>query len=257
MAMRNPQLRALPPQRPDRRSLEEYCLALQNLEGRLETRDLLLAALLPLLVCLGLRDARLLDLLQILQHCGQLLLHAREVRGELRDRLVQTGELLRLVLHVLLLGGHCKLVLLRHLFVCLRRGLLIRGHRRKKLFEVRLDHLDEADDGATSALRALTLPVELPQDLQREFHTLEALLHLRTVFVEESLLLFADRVRLLLTRCEVRELFREGSHLPLEELGARLRLVDRGCELINFSLFFIFLSVRLLELFVAIGLVRR
>merc|ERR1719162_585649 len=81
--------------------LQQRRLALEDIKGLLEARQLRLEAGLALLERLGLRDALVLDLAQVLQHGVELLLDALTVGGRLGDRGVQLRRLLGLVLHVL------------------------------------------------------------------------------------------------------------------------------------------------------------
>merc|ERR1719201_646277 len=74
-------------------------LPLQDRERLLQALDLLLPALLALLVGLRLRDTLLLNLLPILQHRLVLVVEPAEVGLRLLHLLLETLELLGLVLH--------------------------------------------------------------------------------------------------------------------------------------------------------------
>merc|ERR1719443_1686169 len=123
--------------------------ALQDRQGFLEASNLCLAPLLALRVRLGLGDATVLDLVIVLEDGAELRRCRVPVTRELRNLLVERFELLRLVLHVLLLQRRRYLVHLRRLgilslSVCLR-GLLC----REVLGKVRLHDLQDADDAVT------------------------------------------------------------------------------------------------------------
>merc|ERR550537_1491150 len=110
-------------------TLHQGRLALEDRARLLEPRDLRLAAPLPLLVGLWLRDAPVLDLRVVVEDAGELLAGGVLVGGVLGDGLVEALELLCLVLHVLLLQGPCHLVLLGDLLVLrhrVRLGRLLR-----------------------------------------------------------------------------------------------------------------------------------
>merc|ERR1719281_916433 len=84
-------------------ALHEGRLLLEDPERLLEPRDLCLAAGLPLLVRLRLGDAPVLELLVVVQDGAEFSVRRLPVGSHLGDGLVQRGELLRLVLHILLL----------------------------------------------------------------------------------------------------------------------------------------------------------
>merc|ERR1740121_1087725 len=102
-------------------------LLVQDAEGLLQTSELGLESGLPFFVGLRLLVALAMELLQVLLHSIQLLLHARAVRRRLGRGLVQTLGLLGLVLDVLILRRLFDFVLLGLVVVRVLGGLLIRG----------------------------------------------------------------------------------------------------------------------------------
>merc|ERR1719161_534107 len=139
-----------PPENARARALlHQGRLALEYCERLFEASDLGLTPLLPLLIRLRLGDAALLDLLVILEDARELLAGEVLVGGVLADGLVERLELLRLVLHVLLLQGPRDLVLLRDLLVLRLRIRLIRLLLGKILGEVRFHDLEDVDDAST------------------------------------------------------------------------------------------------------------
>mmetsp|Transcript_6604 Transcript_6604/g.15166 ORF Transcript_6604/g.15166 Transcript_6604/m.15166 type:complete len:619 (+) Transcript_6604:125-1981(+) len=251
----------MPPHRPQPTGpLQEHGLALENVQSLLEALDLRLAAALHLLV----RSDRLVALgVEALQHGlhgVQLLLHARAVRLALGGLLVTVGGLLCLVLQVLLLVGPVDRVLLGGVVVLCDGGLLGGNHLRQELREVRLDNLEKAYDAGARALGRhvrLVLRVVLAQDLQRQLHALEALLHLRAALVVDRLLVRADLVHLGLRLGELRERLLQGGHLALQLCRAGGPLVDLGAQLLDLRNLVRFLLLVLAQLLVAIGLVVR
>merc|ERR1719231_345455 len=99
------------------RALQENSLTLENLEGLLESCNLSLAACNAIRVRLSLGDAACLDALVVLVDGVQLGLHTSPVSIGIGGVLVQSLELLGLVLDTLLLGGHGDGVLLGFLFI--------------------------------------------------------------------------------------------------------------------------------------------
>merc|ERR1719221_2479514 len=93
-------------------ALREGRLAVKDRKRLLEALDLRLALTLTLLVRLRLRNAPLLDLPIVLHDGAQLRVCRVAVRRELADSLVQTHELLRLVLYILSFDCLCHCVLL-------------------------------------------------------------------------------------------------------------------------------------------------
>merc|ERR1719199_123539 len=85
--------------------LQECSFALENRQSILQACDLCLSPLLPLLISLGLGNALILNLLIVLEHCIKLGLNAVTITSELCNSFVESGELLRLVLDILLLRG--------------------------------------------------------------------------------------------------------------------------------------------------------
>merc|ERR1719401_115114 len=139
--------------------LDQHSLALQDLQRRLEARDLRLAAALGLSVRFDLLVALLVQALQHGLHGVELLLHALAVRLGLGRLLVPVLELLGLVLDVLVLVRFLQGVLLGLLLVLGHGGLLRGDDLREVLREVALDDLEEADDaGARSLGRRVGLP---------------------------------------------------------------------------------------------------
>merc|ERR1711933_349518 len=86
-------------------ALHEGRLVLEHRQRLLQALDLSIPAPLPLLVGLGLRDAPLLDLGVVLKHSGKLCVLGLTITGHVCDALVRGLELLRLVLHILVLHG--------------------------------------------------------------------------------------------------------------------------------------------------------
>merc|ERR1719373_35787 len=107
-------------------------LLLEDGERLLEALDLCGAAALPLLVGPRLRDAALLDLGVVLQNGRELRVRRLAIAAVVRHCLVQALELLRHVLHVLILQGLGYLVLLRH-GVILRLRVVLLGLLGRKV----------------------------------------------------------------------------------------------------------------------------
>merc|ERR1719163_638062 len=248
------------PQRPRRRALLQQRGTLQDRERFLEAGDLCFAPSLPLLIGLDLLVAHLVQLLEVLVERVQLRRDALGVRRELPHRLVEGRGLFCLVLHVLLLCGLRDLVLLRLLLVGRRRGLLCRDHLRQELGKIGFDHLEETDDTTAGTLRrCVSLPlrsVVLSEDLQRQLHALDTLLHLRPVCVVRRLLLCAQLVHLCLRRREVCKLFLKRRYLLLQLRRGGLCLVNLRGELLVLRLLVVLLRISLRELLVAVRLVR-
>merc|ERR1719316_1858200 len=112
-------------------------LLLEDLERLLEARNLRLAALLPLLVGLGLRNADGLELLPVLLDGIELLLGAADVLLQTLEERLRFLLVLRLVLDLRLLRLRGDLVLRRLLLVDLHRLVLRRLALGEELREVR------------------------------------------------------------------------------------------------------------------------
>merc|ERR1719158_1283592 len=86
-------------------SLDKCSLVLQDFECLLKAVDLSLAAGLALCVGLNLIGALLVERLQVLVDCGELVLDSRSLRSQFANLLIEIRERLGLVLHIRLLGG--------------------------------------------------------------------------------------------------------------------------------------------------------
>mmetsp|Transcript_53359 Transcript_53359/g.157142 ORF Transcript_53359/g.157142 Transcript_53359/m.157142 type:complete len:719 (+) Transcript_53359:132-2288(+) len=240
--------------------LQEGGLALQGLQRLLESGDLLLPALLALLVGLRLRDTLLGELGVVLHHRSQLRVDAVAVGRELGGVLGEGLGLLGLVGHVRVLGRGGELVLLGGLLVGGLGRLLLGDHVREALREVRLGHLEHADDVRPGAVRGLVLGVlgvVVAEDLQGHLDALDALLQLRAALLVLGLLLRADLVHLGLGLRDLRELLLEDGDLLLELRGQGARLVDLGRQLLDLVLLVLLLRAGLAHLLVAVRLLLR
>merc|ERR1719356_2410556 len=150
--------------------LEKRRLALEDVEGLPQPRDLGRAALRDLLVAGGHLVARFVQLLQLLLYGRELLLGGLLVRRSLRSSLVKIFRLLRLIFDILLFLSSQDLVLFGHLLVLGLGGLLLAGRLREALLEVGQAPLQQADYAAPCAIRrdvVRVLSVILPQNLER------------------------------------------------------------------------------------------
>mmetsp|Transcript_15997 Transcript_15997/g.40226 ORF Transcript_15997/g.40226 Transcript_15997/m.40226 type:complete len:310 (+) Transcript_15997:2-931(+) len=239
--------------------LDEGRLALQGVQGRLQTGNLGLAVCL--LVRIGLRDLRALglDLREVLEDGIQLRLNVEAVRGECSRFLVEEGRLLDLVLHILLLRHLLDRIVLRLLLIG-REGGLFGGHDLGEvLAEVALDNLQEADDagaGARGRDVRRVLGVVVVQDLQRQLNAVEALLQVGLGGRVHRVLLSAQFVHLGLGVHELRQGALKHGHLLLERRGLGGHLVDLRGELLHLGRLLGLLRIRFRELLVTIHLVR-
>merc|ERR1719375_1746383 len=126
--------------------LKQDSFAIQDGESLFQARNLVLAALLALGVRLGLSNAALLNALVVLVHSIQLGLHTRAVGIRLRSGFVEALCFLGLVLHVLVLGSCCDLILLGCSLVLTDGSLLGCVHLCKSLCEIRFADFEKADD---------------------------------------------------------------------------------------------------------------
>merc|ERR1719313_2955791 len=230
------------------RSLLEECdiLAVEDAKRLLERLDLLLAACDAVLIADTRVHAGRLQLVVVRESCVELLLRALKIRLFRSQRCLLVDLLRGLVLHVLRV---CRTVdgrLARELVERLLRLSLRRLRVRLKASEVRLDHLEHADDATVLGLHTR---VGLIEDL-RLLLALEERRRLRRLLVE----LFQNRERLrngrlsldgVLDRLLVRRLLlladgRRLSHglVDLGNLGREIRdllreLRDRGAELVD------------------------
>merc|ERR1719258_79244 len=124
---------------------------LEDLQRVLEARNLRLAALLALLVRLGLRNALGLQLLPVLVDRVELLLGPADVLLQALKEGLGLLLVLRLVLDLRLLRLRRDLVLGRLLLVDLDRLILGRLALREQLREVGFNDLEHADDTRSSA----------------------------------------------------------------------------------------------------------
>merc|ERR1719356_443724 len=239
--------------------LEQRRLALEDVEGLPQPRDLRRAGLLRLLVGGGHLVALFVQLLQLLLYGGELILRGLLVRRGLRDGLVQVLRLLRLVLDVLLLLSSQDLVLFGLLLVLGLGGFLLAGRLREALLEVGQAHLQEADYAAPCALRRAVvrvLGVVFPQNLECRLDAGDAELQVRLDLFVVLLLLVAYFVQLGLGRHDLLQLLLQRSNLLLQlrRLGA-VRVDLRG-KLLDLQGPLVFLLASVLELFITIRLVR-
>merc|ERR1712151_612887 len=128
-------------------------LILEDGQCFLQSLDLCLAPSLARGISLRLGNAPILDLAVVIHDCSVLCVSGVEIPGVLGHSVVLSLRLLRLVLHILILGGFGHGVLLRDLLVfglsiCLLRLLLgqVGG-------EIGLAHLQDVDDALACSLR--------------------------------------------------------------------------------------------------------
>mmetsp|Transcript_68218 Transcript_68218/g.202990 ORF Transcript_68218/g.202990 Transcript_68218/m.202990 type:complete len:202 (+) Transcript_68218:82-687(+) len=193
-------VRPAAPEGPPRLLLNQGSLAFQDRERLLQAGQFCFTASLALLVGLRLRHALLVQCLEGLEHCVELLLHPGAVGAGLRDELVEVRRSLALILDILVLGRLLDGVLLG-LGVVRGSCALLRGSGfGQRLREVRLTDLYQADDAGASALSlrviAARLAVVLAQDLESELHARETLLQVRLVLRVVRVLLAPDLVHL-------------------------------------------------------------
>mmetsp|Transcript_23547 Transcript_23547/g.65183 ORF Transcript_23547/g.65183 Transcript_23547/m.65183 type:complete len:286 (-) Transcript_23547:452-1309(-) len=205
--------------------LEQGRLALQDLEGLLQTCEFGLEPRLALPEGLGPSYALLLERLQVLEDRVQFRLSAGAVRGGLCHGLVQACCLHSLVLSILFLGRLLDLVLLGLLVIGCLRSVLRGRHLNQPLREIGLNHLEEADDSAPGSLGRLMrlggiLRVVLAQQLQRQLHALETTLHVRLPLGVIGLLLLAQLIHLGLRFGKLGECLLQGCNLRLQLRGA-------------------------------------
>merc|ERR1719453_796760 len=123
-------------------------LALQDCESLLQSRYFLFATPLSLLVRLRFRDATFFQLAVVLVYTRQLSVCCFEIRRQLSNIFVQSFKLLSLVLHILLQGRGCNLVLFRRLLVSIGSTSFLCLLLGKIAGEIRLTHLQDAYDAA-------------------------------------------------------------------------------------------------------------
>merc|ERR1719375_2978243 len=254
-------------------------LLLEDGQRLLQARNLLLAALLALLVRLGLRHALGLQLLPVLEDRPELRLRGAEVRLGLLQVRLGLLLVLVLVLHLGRLRRRGDAVVLGDRVVLLLGLVLGRGALGEHLREVALGHLEHADDtaggaGALGVLRerhgraevagvvaaleqlrgVVLLRVVVAENLQRHLHTLQALLEVALRLRPGRLLGRADLVRGLLLRRDLPELLLEHAHLLLELRDLRRGLVDLRGQVVHLTLLVVALRLGLGHLLVAEGL---
>merc|ERR1719203_2620221 len=175
-----------------RLALHQCCLTLKDLQSVLESCDFSFIPCLSSLEGFRFRDAPLLNLGKVLQHCIQLLLDTCPIRIELSRSLVQLLGLLRLVLHILRLGGVLDFVILADLFIFSHCCLFICNHLRKGFGEICLDHLQQTNNATSCTVcrrMSLTLGgVVLIDNLQRRLDSCESLLQFGLTRLEGCLL---------------------------------------------------------------------
>merc|ERR1719453_263494 len=240
------------------RLLDEGGLILEDLQSLLEACNLSLALCLPLSIWLCLGNTHLLELVQSRCHRSKLILHTRQIGGELSHSLVKACGLLGLVLHILLLLHVGNFILLAVGFVFCHSSLLCSSHLGESLGEVRLAHLEETNDSAAGAFRGavalVSLRVVFLEDLECHLHTLDALLHLCAVLVIRCLFLPTERISLSLGLCHACKLTLKSCHLLLELFGGRCLLVDLCGEALTLRGQLIMLGSGLRHLLVTVGL---
>merc|ERR1719263_1494442 len=130
--------------RQDARHLR--ALSLEDIEGLLQARDLLLATLLALCVRLRLGDALRLELVVVLKHRIELFRRRAEVVLRLREEGLRLLLVLVLVLHGRRLLSREHLVVLRQSLVLGLGEVLCCLAFRKHLRKVRLGNLEHSDN---------------------------------------------------------------------------------------------------------------
>merc|ERR1719356_527887 len=239
--------------------LEKRRLALEDVEGLPQPRDLGRAALRDLLVAGGHLVARFVQLLQLLLYGRELLLGGLLVRRGLRGGLVKIFRLLRLIFDILLFLSSQDLVLFGYLLVLGLGGFLLAGRLREALLKVGQAHLQQADYTAPCALRRAVvrvLGVIFPQNLERSLDAGDAELQVCLDLFVVLILLGAYLVQLGLGGHDVLQLLLQRSNLLLQlrRLGA-IR-VDLRSKLLDLRNPLVFLLASVLELFITIRLVR-
>merc|ERR1719313_3168118 len=234
------------------RSLLEECdiLAVEDAKRLLERLDLLLAACDAVLVADTRVHARRLQLVVVRESRVELLLRALKIRLLRSQRCLMVRLLRGLVLHVLRVRRTVDGRLARELVERLLRLSLRRLRVRLEASEVRLDHLEHADDATVLGLhtrvgliedlrlllaleerrRLRRLLVELLQNgdrLRDGRLSLDGVLHRLLV---RRLLLLADGRRLSHGLVDLGNLGREIRDLLRQLRDRRLKLVDLGVE---------------------------
>merc|ERR1719364_129351 len=234
------------------RSLLEECdiLAVEDAKRLLERLDLLLAACDAVLVADTRVHAGRLQLVVVRESRVELLLRALKIRLLRSQRCLLVDLLRGLVLHVLRVRRTVDRRLARELVERLLRLSLRRLRVRLEASEVRLDHLEHADDATVLGLhtrvgliedlrlllaleerrRLRRLLVELLQNHERLSDgrlSLDGILHRLLV---RRLLLLADRRRLSHGLVDLGNLGREIRDLLRQLRDRRLKLVDLGVE---------------------------
>merc|ERR1719364_679549 len=234
------------------RSLLEECdiLAVEDAKRLLERLDLLLAACDAVLVADTRVHAGRLQLVVVRESCVELLLRTLKIRLLRSQRCLLVRLLRGLVLHVLRVRRTVDGRLARELVERLLRLSLRRLRVRLESSEVRLDHLEHADDATVLGLhtrvgliedlrlllalekrrRLRRLLVELLQNRERLRDgrlSLDGVLHRLLV---RRLLLLADGRRLSHGLVDLGNLGREIRDLLRQLRDRRLQLVDLGVE---------------------------
>merc|ERR1719373_1328156 len=170
----------------------------ENLQGPLESLDFCSPALGPHLVCLGLGDAHVFELLEILEHSIQLGLCGRPLRRGLRYGLVQLRSLLSLVLDRLLLRYLRFLIVLGRNLVIRLRTVLRGSDLGEALGEIGKAYLEHGNDAARrTVLSVMGLVfgcVVLLENLQGSLDACDAVLERLVLLREQIALLLAHLV---------------------------------------------------------------
>mmetsp|Transcript_52804 Transcript_52804/g.113067 ORF Transcript_52804/g.113067 Transcript_52804/m.113067 type:complete len:423 (-) Transcript_52804:999-2267(-) len=246
---------------PLRVFLKQRGIALERLESLLEAVDLLSATPRPLLIGLRFCHALLLELGKVLLDGSELLPNAIPVRGKLGRSLAEGLGLFALVLQILLLGSPGDLRFLDLCVVGCSGGLFLGCLLGKAFGEVRLHHLEKANDALTCTFSLgivfVRATVILAEDFQSHLAALDSFLQLRLVLKEECLFLLADLRHIPLLPCHVRQLLLDRRHLGRQLCRLGSHLVDLAGQFLKLSLLVILLAFCLSHLLVAVSLLGR
>mmetsp|Transcript_29931 Transcript_29931/g.69022 ORF Transcript_29931/g.69022 Transcript_29931/m.69022 type:complete len:205 (+) Transcript_29931:288-902(+) len=188
----------------------------------------------------------------------------------LGHRLLQTAGFLRLVLHILILGCLCDLVLLGHLVILALCSLFCEGRLSQTLGEVALGNFQDLNDGTSLACLCrvelrhlwllqqrffLALAIVFTQDTNGLLHASNACFEVNLVLPIGSLLVCTSQIHLCLKLGQRSKLLLELCYFTSQLRSCCSSLVNLRCQGVDVAREFFLLGVCLFGLLIAVGLV--